>query len=370
MKETCWVYVLNTMSTGRETAPSPRRAPDSPLPSYSVDTYAMPLDEAWRTRRAVYNGTFRFEKAESPGGGARARTVVTFLEDLVVARFQGEAHTINRSADLIATDPTPVLKVRIYKRGECLLVQGDAQTLVKPDAIHFIDHNRPHRQIGTEMEHVTLGVPYHAVSYDPALHPAHFSIPLDTPRGRLLHSALASVFDEVRTLDQADAAGVAMAIKGLVRGVIAGGIGFEASDHHRATRVAAMKAFIDQNLAEPELGIDMLLEKFGASRATVYRDFAEDGGLQNFILARRLHRAYRALSEAAPTRGAVLAIAESCGFQTLAHFSRSFREHYGERPSDVLGKWQASTQDAEPVDLSGQVAGPVAALQWSYRRFN
>jgi AraC-like DNA-binding protein len=243
-------------------------------------------------------GTFRFEKAQSPGGGARARTVVTFLDDLVVASFRGEAHTINRSADLIAANPTAVLKVRIYKRGECLLVQGDAQTLVKPDAIHFIDHNRPHRQIGTEMEHVTLGVPYHAVSYDPALHPAHFSIPLDTPRGRLLHSALASVFDEVRTLDQADAAGVAMAIKGLVRGVIAGGIGFEASDHHRVARVAAMKAFIDQNLAEPELGIDMLLEKFGASRATVYRDFAEDGGLQNFILSRRLHRAYRALSEA------------------------------------------------------------------------
>ena len=138
-------------------------------------------------------------------------------------------------------------------------------------------------------------------------------------------------------------------------------------------RVAAMKAYIDQNLAEPELGIDMLLEKFGASRATVYRDFAEDGGLQNFILSRRLHRAYRALSEAAPTRGAILAIAESCGFQTLAHFSRSFREHYGERPSDVLGKWQAATQDAErsqPVDLSAQVGGPVAALQWSYRRFN
>ncbi len=338
-----------------------------------MDTYSMPLDEAWRTRRAVYEGAFRFEKTGSPSGGARARTVVTFLEDLVVARFQGEAHTINRSADLIAANPTPVLKVRIYKRGECLLVQGDAQTRMKPDAIHFIDHNRPHRQIGKEMEHVTLGVPHHAVNYDPALHPAHFSIPLDTPRGRLLHSGLAAVFDEVRTLDQADAACVALAIKGLVQGVIEGGIGPAASDHNRQARVAAMKAFIDQNLVEPELGIDMLLEKFGASRATVYRDFAEDGGLQNFILSRRLHRAYRALSEATSTRGAVLAIAESCGFQSLAHFSRSFREHYGERPSDVLGRWQASTQDAErsePTDLSGKVAGPVAALQWSYRRFN
>ena len=117
MKETCWVYVLNTMSTGRETAPSPRRAPASPLPSYSVDTYAMPLDEAWRTRRAVYNGTFRFEKAESPDGGARARTVVTFLDDLVVASLWGEAHTINRSADLIAASPTAVPKVRSSKHG-------------------------------------------------------------------------------------------------------------------------------------------------------------------------------------------------------------------------------------------------------------
>ncbi|MCU4652123.1 AraC family transcriptional regulator [Roseibacterium sp. SDUM158016] len=364
------------MNTGSEKASGPRRAPASPLPSYGIDTYSMPLDEAWRTRRAVYEGTFRFEKADSPGGGARARTAVTFLEDLLVATFQGEAHAINRSADLIAAHPTPVLKVRIYHRGECLLVQGEAQTRMGVGAIHFIDHNRPHRQIGTEMEHSTLGLPYHAVGYDPMLHPAYFNIPLDSPRGRLLHVGLASLFDEVRTLDRGEAAGVAMAIKGLVRGVIAGGIGPEASDHNRHARTAAMKAFIDQNLAEPDLGIDMLLEKFGASRATVYRDFADDGGLKNFILSRRLHRAYRALSEAMPTRGAVLAVAEACGFETLAHFSRSFRAHFGERPSDVLGQWQTWTPHIERSDVGDQPTdmvlptGSIAALRWSYDRFN
>jgi AraC-like DNA-binding protein len=206
------------------------------------------------------------------------------------------------------------------------------------------------------------------------LHPAYFNIPLDSPRGRLLHVGLASVFDEVRTLDRAEAAGVAMAIKGLVRGVIAGGIGPEASDHNRHARTAAMKAFIDQNLAEPDLGIDMLLEKFGASRATVYRDFAEDGGLQNFILSRRLHRAYRALSEAAPTRGAVLAMAEACGFETLAHFSRSFRAAFrraAERcPRQVAGLDAGCRAVGRSTDVGPQVAGPVAALQWSYDRFN
>lgn len=376
MKANCWVYVLNTMITGRDQTPGPRLAPDAPLPSHSVDTYSMPLDEAWRTRRSIYEGAFRFEKADSPGGGARARTSVTFLEDLVVASFQGEAHTINRSADLIAANPTPVLKVRIYRRGECLLVQDEAQTRMTPGAIHFIDHNRPHRQIGTEMDHMTLGLPHHAVGYDPAIHPAHVSIPLDTPRGRLLRAGLESVFDEERTLDRSEAPGMAAAVKGLVQGVIAGGLGTEHADQTRHARIAAMKAFIDQNLVEPDLGIDMLLQKFGASRATIYRDFANDGGLQNFIRSRRLRRAYRTLSEAAPAHGAVLAIAGACGFETLAHFSRCFRDHFGKRPSDVLGQWQNWSPEPVRADLAdrprntGPVSGSVAALRWSYQRFN
>jgi AraC-like DNA-binding protein len=213
------------------------------------------------------------------------------------------------------------------------------------------------------------------VGYDPAIHPAHVSIPLDTPRGGLLQAGLASVFDEIRTLDRSDAPGVAAAVKGLVQGVIAGGLGAEHADQTRHARIAAMKAFIDQNLVEPGLGIDMLLEKFGASRATIYRDFAPDGGLQNFIRSRRLHRAYRTLSEAAPTHGAVLAIAEACGFETLAHFSRSFREHFGKRPSDVLGQWQDWSPDqsgADPADHptpAGPMSGSIAALRWSYERF-
>lgn len=135
-----------------------------------------------------------------------------------------------------------------------------------------------------------------------------------------------------------------------------------------------MKTFIDKNLGDPELGIDMLLKAFGASRATIYRDFAAAGGLQHFILSRRLHRAYRILSEANPSRGAVQDAADRSGFLTLAHFSRSFRDHFGERPSDVLGQWH---KHADGMQIAGGDAssesksfpGPVEALQWAYKRF-
>ena len=136
-----------------------------------------------------------------------------------------------------------------------------------------------------------------------------------------------------------------------------------------------MKTFIDRNLSNPDLGIEALLNTFGASRATIYRDFGDDGGLQRFILTRRLQRAYRILSEATPSRGAVQDAADRSGFLTLAHFSRSFRDHFGERPSDVLGQWQKPADRSLRTggDLAGEtnpLSGTLAALQWAYKRFN
>ncbi|PHQ70716.1 MAG: hypothetical protein COB97_04115 [Paracoccus sp.] len=345
------------------------------LATHMLDTFGMAPERSRELWRHVVDGTFALEGPFTPERGHRVKAQAWFLDELLLAALKAEVNVVNRTQDLIDRNPTPVVKVRMYRSGYSLLIHGDEQRTLGTGAIHFIDHDRAARQISTNHEQFTLAVPYHLLGYDPSAHPAVFSIGIDTPRGRILQAGLGLMLQEAQYLEQGDAAGLAAAVSGLLQGIVAGGMDSERDGPTRRARIAAMKVFIDKNLPDPDLGIDMLLKAFGASRATIYRDFAEDGGLQHYILTRRLQRAYRILSEAPQSRGAVQDAADRTGFATLAHFSRSFRDQFGERPSDVLGQWNQRDDRAQigvghAAGGSNPLPGPVAALQWAYKRFS
>jgi AraC-like DNA-binding protein len=102
-------------------------------------------------------------------------------------------------------------------------------------------------------------------------------------------------------------------------------------------RGKAMRDYVERHLLDDALGADVLADRFAASRATVYRAFAEQDGLSRYIWARRIDRAYHDLAHSPPHRGAIAAVAERYRFSTASHFNRAFRQAHGVRPSDVLG---------------------------------
>lgn len=360
------------LSLGMQTDPIPTHK--ALLSTHAIDTFRMPTQQAREVWQHIVDGTFELEGLNDPDRGFRVRTQVWFLEDLLLAGFAAEPNVVHRTRSLISLNPTPVVKVRIYRSGYSLLIDGDAQKAIGTGAIHFIDHDRPVRQVSSEHEQITMSVPYHLIGYDPAVHPACLSIGLDTPRGRLLQAGFETVFSEIGRVSPSEAPALAAAFVGLLRGTLAGSGDSRDDKDMRTGRMAAMKRYIDQNLGDPELGIDALLRDFGASRATIYRDFGEEGGLQHYILERRLQRAYRLLAESPPVRGAVQEVALRCGFGALPHFSRCFRGRFGIVPSDLLGQWNDSPDRPAIATAGGQVArlgnpASIYALQWAYKRF-
>ena len=97
-----------------------------------------------------------------------------------------------------------------------------------------------------------------------------------------------------------------------------------------------MRSYIEQHLDDPDLGVEHLCRAFGASEPTVYRDFADAGGVAHYVAMRRLGRAYRQLLSAQPGRGQVQEISSRCGFDDPLYFSRLFRQRFGIAPSAVL----------------------------------
>lgn len=98
---------------------------------------------------------------------------------------------------------------------------------------------------------------------------------------------------------------------------------------------ASADALIDRRLIDPDLGIGSLIGALGVSRATLFRAFADNGGINGHIRRRRLHRARVALMERDGRSPTVAEIAHSHGFVSESHFSRLFRAAYGEAPGAV-----------------------------------
>jgi AraC-like DNA-binding protein len=104
----------------------------------------------------------------------------------------------------------------------------------------------------------------------------------------------------------------------------------------RAARLREAKAYVLKNLGSQELSTTTVASHLGVTPRYVHKLFeTEDESFTEFVLARRLTRAYRMLTD---PRFAVLPIgtvALDAGFGDLSHFNRSFRRRFGCTPSDV-----------------------------------
>lgn len=111
----------------------------------------------------------------------------------------------------------------------------------------------------------------------------------------------------------------------------------EGQHKFQEARAVAMRKFLADRVRDPSLGIEQLMGAFGASRATIFRDFEPYGGVSHFVAEERVKGVALDLMKRTPDRGAVLRVSEEWGFSSPHMFSRFFRKHLGMAPSEVLG---------------------------------
>ncbi len=94
---------------------------------------------------------------------------------------------------------------------------------------------------------------------------------------------------------------------------------------------------IRDNLGSASLTIAGLCRRLNISRATLYRLFEAEGGPQAYIRETRLIAAQLALDKPGNIER-ISVIAARFGFADAAHFSRCFRDTFGESPSDYRAR--------------------------------
>lgn len=96
------------------------------------------------------------------------------------------------------------------------------------------------------------------------------------------------------------------------------------------TLVSQVAARIQEDLASPELSLEMLARRFAVSRTRLAADFKAVTGttLHQYLMDCRVWQAAQLLEQGTPVEEAGAAV----GFAATAHFSRSFKARVGQSP--------------------------------------
>lgn len=294
----------------------------------------LPEDQRFDAFHAAYNGPFDF--AHDPDVPFDFQYRARQTGPIAVSESHSPpARTKLKPPNARPNDPE-VLFLAMYTRGTINGICGDQEVVGRGGEIHAVDLSRDLTVRMNGVHQIAAYIPHRLIGFDPSHHRAHGSVAMKAGGGRILAAAFSAFLDLPEgSPDDEETADAFLAV---VRSVVLGRVEDERSGRAiEHARRAALRNFIETRLTDPELSVDDVCRAFCASRATVYRDFAENGGIRNYIQARRLEHVRLALAATPPERGAIVRIAERYGFVSQAHFNRAFRAAYGTNPGTYLG---------------------------------
>jgi AraC-like DNA-binding protein len=157
------------------------------------------------------------------------------------------------------------------------------------------------------------------------------------PVTQLLRDFILNLWNTVGELDPADARAMAASITEFFAAALSRNSVDSTTFRPLLAAVLRQRAIriIDAQLANPELGPEILMQLLRVSRAHLYRTFAGDGGISALIRQRRLDAAFYRLSNTGGERQSITEIAHQLGFASSGQFSRAFRARFAIAPRDA-----------------------------------
>jgi len=283
------------------------------------------------------------------------RTTSTLTEAGAIGRGCSVRQTLSRGAATLRRSDVDGLNILINRAA----VVGEAdgrEVRAAPGAIQFRDLTRPSASRLDRIDVTTLLAPRAIAPVALLSKEAHgLVIPPEAPGARLMAAQLTSLTElacdltdeEVETAILA-AMMIAVRITGLEIAIPEPEV---AAIHRTVRRVSGAYIEARLNALDPTIDGDAVAKAASVSRATLYRAFDAEGGVNRYIQDRRLHHARRALRKRTGASPAIADIAYQYGFASATHFSRQFRACFGYSPSEV-----------EPARVAGEFtmsSGPI-----------
>lgn len=229
------------------------------------------------------------------------------------------------------------IKIVCQLMGTSVYQQGNAELNVGPGDWIVYDVSRPHAVISTgDSQHLVVAVPkdlalMNDIPFEdtPLLRPATRS-----GIGGLAKNFVRSAIDEPGELDPSHEEEVTSTILRLMRLSLHQDQTRSPSRSSRSGLNQEIKRIVQRNLQDPNFGVGHVAEALGCSKRLLHQSFASEGmTITEYLWTSRLEKCRQALENARNEKRTITDIAFSWGFSSSSHFSRSFKNRFGQAPS-------------------------------------
>lgn len=322
-------------------------------------SFASPADAFWAWRDA-FSVLFDVAVSTPQALASFQGSIVGYhFGQMLVGIWQSSDQIQRRSNTTIARSGIDHIMLRCLRTGRC---EGKADGLAfRLDAgqVGVFDLARPISLSCHEVDNIVLVLPRSLfAARRAALDEAHGMV-LSGPLSAVLARYMYSLIEQAPAFGPADGLALTEPTVALVSACVHELP--ESRREGRAVTLMAVKRYLDEHLADPDLRAEAACHRFGLSRPTLYRLFEPYGGFLRYLQDRRLKRCFNDLvsSNANPRR--IADIADSWGFQSAAVFSRAFRRVYGVSARDA--RLAASTGFALGADGQTGISGWIHSLK-------
>ncbi|MEM9879091.1 MAG: AraC family transcriptional regulator [Pseudomonadota bacterium] len=281
------------------------------------------------------------------------------LDNVFITRAAFGEQIVHRHASHIAAENQATVMIEFYLQGSLTGEIDGTPLAMETGDIQLVDFTREYSAKSSPAQVRGLVVSHQALGYDPNIHAPALRIPGDSVTARVLRNTILGIHAELDSVTKVDAPQVATGLVGLLRNVFLEKADLaQSAPHFAVARRRAIREFIRQNIQTGELSADDICAQFNVSRATLYREFKDNGGVQRYILDQKLELALLMLASSPKMRGTVVRVSDLFQFPSLSYFSHAFKRRYGFGPSEIVGHSQALRKrstfqnETQPSDLA------------------
>lgn len=267
------------------------------------------------------------------GSAISAGTTLWEVGALRYARTFSSGHIGRRVKDRT----TSFLAIRKHFTGGCHSWAEDGYFATEPGDIIMTLNTVDGVHACQALDTTNIALPLDALNVDFSTFQTTQILRADSLANRLLSVGMEAWTAGLRSASPGDVEALERDIISLVNHVLGSSFATEDCDNDVARmRARAMRTYIQDKLFTDALSVQHICDTFGASRASVYREFAPDGGVQRYMTRLRLQKALFLLSSSPLQRGAITDVAHQLGYDDPSVFSRAFRAQFGFSPSDAV----------------------------------